>query len=192
MFNGQGAGPVSTTGHPHSFQVVRPDELEVRPDRSRILSLSLCLYAANHWTVTTVAETLCACTPAETSLGRADRDLLCRAPLTPQTRPPLNPRGGGRYAARDRMSGADQDRPRRRRPWLYRATAKHLAAAGATSIHPPTHNKHRSPPIMPTAQEAPEQFPLQGLTNDGWCTDEEATATCACGKVQMVIVSGRL
>jgi hypothetical protein len=33
-----------------------------------------------------------------------------------------------------------------------------------------------------------DDFPLQGLTDDGWSNDKEATATCACGKVQMVIV----
>lgn len=32
-------------------------------------------------------------------------------------------------------------------------------------------------------------FPLQGQTDDGWSNDKEATATCACGAVQMVIVS---
>lgn len=45
-----------------------------------------------------------------------------------------------------------------------------------------------NPATMPTAQEAPEQYPLQGATNDGWNTDDEATATCQCGKVQMVVV----
>jgi hypothetical protein len=33
------------------------------------------------------------------------------------------------------------------------------------------------------------KFPLQGLTDDGWSDEDEATATCACGAVQMVIVS---
>ncbi|OJJ71412.1 hypothetical protein ASPBRDRAFT_179807 [Aspergillus brasiliensis CBS 101740] len=28
-------------------------------------------------------------------------------------------------------------------------------------------------------------FPLAGLTNDGWSTDKEATATCYCGAVQL-------
>lgn len=34
-------------------------------------------------------------------------------------------------------------------------------------------------------------LPLSGLTRDGWSTEDEATATCACGKVQMVVVSDR-
>lgn len=41
---------------------------------------------------------------------------------------------------------------------------------------------------MPDSKTSPEQFPLQGLTNDGWSNEEEASATCACGAVQMVIV----
>ena len=41
---------------------------------------------------------------------------------------------------------------------------------------------------MPDSKTSPQDFPLQGLTNDGWSNEEEATATCACGAVQMVIV----
>jgi hypothetical protein len=43
--------------------------------------------------------------------------------------------------------------------------------------------------IMAADNERFTKFPLQGLTDDGWSTEEEATATCACGAVQMVIVS---
>jgi hypothetical protein len=42
---------------------------------------------------------------------------------------------------------------------------------------------------MSTAAENPEAFPCQGQTSDGWSNEEEASATCACGAVQMVIVS---
>jgi hypothetical protein len=56
-----------------------------------------------------------------------------------------------------------------------------------------TIHQHIRPPrtytIMATAAENPEAFPLQGLTSDGWSNEEEASATCACGAVQMVIVS---
>jgi hypothetical protein len=45
---------------------------------------------------------------------------------------------------------------------------------------------------MSTAAENPEAFPCQGQTNDGWSNEEEASATCACGAVQMVIVGFRL
>jgi hypothetical protein len=42
---------------------------------------------------------------------------------------------------------------------------------------------------MTSDKERSTKFPLQGLTDDGWSTETEATATCACGAVQMVIVS---
>lgn len=32
-------------------------------------------------------------------------------------------------------------------------------------------------------------FPLAGLTNDGWSTESEATATCFCSAVQLAFVS---
>lgn len=32
-------------------------------------------------------------------------------------------------------------------------------------------------------------FPVVQLSNDGWSSDEEATATCFCGAVQLVLVS---
>ncbi|WRT66025.1 uncharacterized protein IL334_002976 [Kwoniella shivajii] len=32
-----------------------------------------------------------------------------------------------------------------------------------------------------------EKFPHKGLTHDGWSNEEEATATCFCGRVQMVV-----
>ncbi|KAK4034253.1 Mss4-like protein [Parachaetomium inaequale] len=31
-----------------------------------------------------------------------------------------------------------------------------------------------------------EKFPVAGLTRDGWSTEDEATATCFCGAVQLV------
>lgn len=43
-------------------------------------------------------------------------------------------------------------------------------------------------PDMHDSKTSPKDFPLQGLTNDGWSNEDEATATCACGAVQMVIV----
>lgn len=33
------------------------------------------------------------------------------------------------------------------------------------------------------------KFPVAGLARDGWSTDTEATATCFCGSVQLVLVS---
>jgi hypothetical protein len=32
-------------------------------------------------------------------------------------------------------------------------------------------------------------FPVANLSSDGWSTDDEATATCFCGTVQLVLVS---
>jgi hypothetical protein len=32
-------------------------------------------------------------------------------------------------------------------------------------------------------------FPLAGLANDGWSNEDEATATCYCGAVQLAFVS---
>ena len=32
-------------------------------------------------------------------------------------------------------------------------------------------------------------IPLAGLAADGWSTEDEATATCLCGAVQLVFVS---
>jgi hypothetical protein len=32
-------------------------------------------------------------------------------------------------------------------------------------------------------------FPVVNLSNDGWSTDDEATATCFCRAVQLVLVS---
>ncbi|OLN95529.1 hypothetical protein CCHL11_05149 [Colletotrichum chlorophyti] len=29
------------------------------------------------------------------------------------------------------------------------------------------------------------RFPVSSVTNDGWCTEDEATATCLCGAVQL-------
>jgi hypothetical protein len=33
-----------------------------------------------------------------------------------------------------------------------------------------------------------KNFPVAGLARDGWSTEEEATATCYCGAVQLVFV----
>ncbi|CAI6242220.1 unnamed protein product [Periconia digitata] len=35
------------------------------------------------------------------------------------------------------------------------------------------------------ATTTPENFPAAGLAGDGWSTDDEATATCYCGAVQL-------
>lgn len=32
-------------------------------------------------------------------------------------------------------------------------------------------------------------FPVVHLSDDGWSTEEEATATCFCGAVQLILVS---
>jgi hypothetical protein len=32
-------------------------------------------------------------------------------------------------------------------------------------------------------------FSVVNLSNDGWSTEDEATATCFCGAVQLVLVS---
>jgi hypothetical protein len=32
-------------------------------------------------------------------------------------------------------------------------------------------------------------FPVVHLSNDGWSNEDEATATCFCGAVQLVLVS---
>ena len=42
---------------------------------------------------------------------------------------------------------------------------------------------------MSRSEKTGDQLPLQGLTRDGWSNEDEATATCACGAVQMVVVS---
>jgi hypothetical protein len=42
------------------------------------------------------------------------------------------------------------------------------------------------------SEDRSAKFPLQGLTDDGWSNEDEATATCACGAVQMVIVIASL
>jgi hypothetical protein len=34
-----------------------------------------------------------------------------------------------------------------------------------------------------------EKFPVAGLARDGWSNEDEATATCFCGAVQLVLVS---
>jgi hypothetical protein len=39
------------------------------------------------------------------------------------------------------------------------------------------------------ADKTKPYFPLAGLADDGWSRDEEATATCFCGAVQLAFVS---
>jgi len=39
-----------------------------------------------------------------------------------------------------------------------------------------------------TRENAPEKFPIAGLVTDGWSTEDEATATCFCGAVQLQFV----
>ncbi|CAJ2511920.1 Uu.00g075450.m01.CDS01 [Anthostomella pinea] len=36
-----------------------------------------------------------------------------------------------------------------------------------------------------TADQSGSNFPLAGVANDGWSTEDEATATCFCGAVQL-------
>lgn len=42
---------------------------------------------------------------------------------------------------------------------------------------------------MSSGDKPESYFPLAGLANDGWSTDDEATATCYCGTVQLKFVS---
>lgn len=42
---------------------------------------------------------------------------------------------------------------------------------------------------MSTADKSKSYFPLAGSTSDGWSTEDEATATCFCGTVQLAFVS---
>jgi len=39
---------------------------------------------------------------------------------------------------------------------------------------------------MATAEKPKQYFPLASLASDGWSTEDEATATCFCGAVQLV------
>lgn len=43
--------------------------------------------------------------------------------------------------------------------------------------------------IMTSPDLSKKDFPLQGLTDDYWSNETEASATCFCGKVQMAVVS---
>jgi hypothetical protein len=72
-------------------------------------------------------------------------------------------------------------------------------AAYITNLPPPLRIIKRSLSTLQTVSHHPyidysmsedrsTKFPLQGLTDDGWSNEDEATATCACGAVQMVIV----
>jgi len=39
------------------------------------------------------------------------------------------------------------------------------------------------------ADKTKAYFPLAGSANDGWSNEDEATATCFCGAVQLAFVS---
>jgi hypothetical protein len=41
---------------------------------------------------------------------------------------------------------------------------------------------------MASESKSGSDFPVSGLTNDGWSNDKEATVSCFCGDVQMVVV----
>lgn len=71
-----------------------------------------------------------------------------------------------------------------------------LTSYTSTIISAPRRVSATSPnfqePLLPDMSDSKQSvgFPYnQGQTNDGWSNEDEATATCACGKVQMVIVS---
>lgn len=40
-----------------------------------------------------------------------------------------------------------------------------------------------------TIDKSKPYFPVAGLAHDGWSTEDEATATCFCGAVQLAFVS---
>lgn len=40
-----------------------------------------------------------------------------------------------------------------------------------------------------SADKSKPHFPLAGSANDGWSNEDEATATCFCGAVQLAFVS---
>lgn len=40
----------------------------------------------------------------------------------------------------------------------------------------------------PSPSKPSKAFPRANLTEDGWSTEDEATATCFCGAVQLVFV----
>lgn len=39
------------------------------------------------------------------------------------------------------------------------------------------------------ASTSDSSFPLAGVAHDGWSNEDEATATCLCGAVQLAFVS---
>ena len=43
--------------------------------------------------------------------------------------------------------------------------------------------------VMAASDKSKPYLPLAGLANDGWSTDDQATATCFCGTVQLSFVS---
>lgn len=44
-------------------------------------------------------------------------------------------------------------------------------------------------PSLTEADKSKPYVPLANLTGDGWSTEDEATATCFCGAVQIVVAS---
>lgn len=42
---------------------------------------------------------------------------------------------------------------------------------------------------MSLTDKSKPYIPLAGLASDGWSNEDEATATCFCGEVQLVFVS---
>jgi hypothetical protein len=44
-------------------------------------------------------------------------------------------------------------------------------------------------PTTTAVDKSKPYFPLAGLASDGWSTEDEATATCFCGAVQLAFVS---
>ena len=62
-----------------------------------------------------------------------------------------------------------------------------MAAAPVTSA-PAAATPAIAAPAVATDRSKP-YFPLSGQANDGWSKEDEATATCFCGAVQLVFVS---
>jgi hypothetical protein len=42
---------------------------------------------------------------------------------------------------------------------------------------------------MSTSDKSKPYIPLAGCASDGWSNEDEATATCFCGEIQLVFVS---
>lgn len=63
--------------------------------------------------------------------------------------------------------------------------SKFLTSQVPTSPKSPKHEQHK----MSVTNKSNSHIPLAGLASDGWSTEDEATATCFCGEVQLVFVS---